>query len=104
MSKVTIVQGSGFCVQEFGTIIVVRPEPTQNSEPEPERQTRHTMSERNILANQKSILKNQAAILANQKKLLANQGKLDALLKGQTAIKANQAKIIANQGRILRKK
>jgi hypothetical protein len=63
-----------------------------------------TMSEHDVVANQKTILGNQAKILENQKTLLQNQAEilknqaaLDEILANQKTILANQKTIVANQ-------
>lgn len=48
----------------------------------------NTMSENDVIANQKRILKNQKEIIANQTQIKSNQ----------EAIKKNQATILKNQG------
>jgi hypothetical protein len=60
-----------------------------------------TMTERQVLANQKTIIANQTKILVNQKTIVANQRKLDRVLANQKTIEANQKKILANQAKIL---
>jgi hypothetical protein len=63
----------------------------------------HSMSEANVVANQKRILANQASIIANQKQIKANQ---ETIKKNQGAILKNQATlntIVDNQKKILSK-
>jgi len=62
-----------------------------------------TMSEIDVIANQKRILQNQKAILANQKTIKANQ---EIIKKNQASILKNQgtlATIVKNQRKILEK-
>jgi hypothetical protein len=60
-----------------------------------------SMTERQVLANQKTIIANQTKILANQKTIVANQRKLDRVLANQKTIEGNQKKILVNQAKIL---
>jgi hypothetical protein len=60
-----------------------------------------SMTERQVLANQKTIIANQTKILANQKTIVANQRKLDRVLANQEKIEGNQKTILANQAKIL---
>jgi ribonucleotide monophosphatase NagD (HAD superfamily) len=66
-----------------------------------EQEALYTMSESNVIANQKTIIANQSAIRANQKAIQSNQG---SILKNQAGILKNQGALTAilkNQKEIL---
>jgi hypothetical protein len=60
----------------------------------PAKETVFTMSERNVIANQKAIIKNQKTIISNQVALRSNQ---NTIKRNQSSILKNQASILKNQ-------
>src|ERR1700677_4647152 len=59
----------------------------------------YTMSESQVIANQKTIVQNQKTIIANQAALRANQ---TTIQKNQATILKNQTSILKNQGALNR--
>lgn len=77
------------------------------SDLEPERvavinnKERGTMSDGEVVANQKTILRHQASILENQKTILKNQATIKKNQSALEEILANQKEILKNQKQIL---